>query len=68
MYHATSPENAESILAEGRFRPSLGGMLGAGVYASHSFEKAWWHGQRNVDAGGRFVVFKLLVYVGRVKA
>ncbi len=43
-------------------------MLGPGVYASHTYDKARNHGYSHVDRGGRFVVFKLLVYVGRVKA
>ncbi len=49
-------------------RPSgkTSNMLGAGVYASHTYQKAVNHGRAHIDYKGRFVVFKLLVYVGKV--
>ncbi len=39
-------------------------MLGSGVYASHTYDKAYNHGKRVLAEP--FVVFKLLVYVGKV--
>ena len=60
MYHGTdSIEAVQGILQNG-FRPSGAkkNMLGQGVYVSKSREKAERYGQ---------FVFKLLVYVGRVK-
>ncbi len=41
-------------------------MLGAGVYASHTYQKALNHGFARVNADGEFVIFELLVYVGKV--
>ena len=43
MYHGTSQSNARSIVANG-FRPSTGGMLGAGVYVTADPEKAKRYG------------------------
>mmetsp|Transcript_155200 Transcript_155200/g.496194 ORF Transcript_155200/g.496194 Transcript_155200/m.496194 type:complete len:118 (+) Transcript_155200:200-553(+) len=43
MYHGTSNANARSILRNG-FRPSTGGMLGAGVYVSADPNKAREYG------------------------
>ena len=43
MYHGTSQSNAQSIVANG-FRPSTGGMLGAGVYVSTDPAKAKRYG------------------------
>ena len=67
MYHATRPDAALDIIDDGmRFRPSKNGLLGPGVYASHTYEKAYQHGVGNFGYD-EFVVFKLLVYVGKVK-
>jgi len=57
MYHGTSKENAERIHREG-FRPSAGGMLGAGVYMSTDIDKARGYGP---------VVLEAQVQVGKVK-
>lgn len=43
MYHGTSQSNAQSIVASG-FRPSTGGMLGAGVYVTADPAKAKRYG------------------------
>jgi len=56
MFHGTSPENAASIEKEG-FRPSLGGMLGPGVYCSRDLRKARRYGA---------VVLRVAVTLGRV--
>ncbi len=56
MYHGTRAQNIESILDNG-FRPSGGGTLGPGIYVSFDIKKAQAYGP---------VVFKLLVYVGKV--
>ena len=60
MFHSTTPENASSILKNG-FEPSdkSNTMLGQGIYVSKDLDKAIPYGP---------VTFKLLVYVGRVKA
>eukprot|EP00092_Neocalanus_flemingeri_P027018 GFUD01029299.1.p1 GENE.GFUD01029299.1~~GFUD01029299.1.p1 ORF type:complete len:355 (+),score=85.68 GFUD01029299.1:80-1144(+) len=61
MYHATSVENAISIMEKG-FQPSTlastvhGMILGQGVYVSRDLNKVAKYGE---------VVFKLLVYPGR---
>lgn len=58
MYHGTSAANARSILKNG-FRPSSGGMLGAGVYASRDINKAKRYGDGTI--------LTLRVSVGSVK-
>ena len=57
MYHATDRGNVKSILDNG-FRPSVGGMLGPGLYLSRDINKTRNYGD---------VCFKLLVYTGRTK-
>jgi len=57
MYHGTSECNAASIVQEGRFRPSAGGMLGQGVYLSKDPRKARHYGS---------AVLQCIVSVGRV--
>lgn len=57
MFHGTSPEAARSIRAGG-FRPSSGGMLGAGVYLSRDERKARAYGS---------VILMCRVSVGKVK-
>ncbi|CAE7030739.1 HEF3 [Symbiodinium natans] len=56
MFHGTSPENASSIERHG-FRPSVGGMLGPGIYCSRDLRKARRYGS---------VVLRLAVSLGRV--
>ena len=56
MFHGTSSENAKAIEHEG-FRPSVGGMLGPGVYCSRDLKKARRYGA---------VVLRLAVSLGRV--
>merc|ERR1712166_1097891 len=58
MYHGTNLANATLIEEEVRFRPSLRGMLGPGVYVSRDIEKARCYGP---------VVFELLCDLGWVK-
>ncbi len=74
MYHATDMDGARGILVEdgGVLRPSRDSdaMLGAGVYASHTYRKAFNHGRFHKARDRErtdFVIFKLLVYVGRVR-
>ena len=39
-------------------------MLGSGVYFSHTYAKAVGHGNKHL--GQRFVVLKVLMYLGKV--
>lgn len=57
MFHGTDPSAARSI-QQGGFRPSTGGMLGAGVYLSRDVRKARGYGS---------IVLKCVVNVGKVK-
>ena len=57
-YHGTKPDRAVSILREQRFRPSVGGTLGAGVYCSENTAKARTYGT---------CIFELRVTVGHMK-
>ena len=59
MYHSTKTwEQAESILDNGFYiSDHFCSMLGAGIYASSTLEKAENHGP---------ITFKLLVYPGRI--
>lgn len=57
MYHGTSAVAAVQIRREG-FRPSSGGMLGAGVYVSRDVQKARNYGP---------VVLTCRVWIGKVK-
>ena len=57
MYHGTTTAAAEQIERHG-FRPSTGGTLGPGVYASRDIEKA-----RGYNRGA---LFELSVNVGKV--
>ncbi|XP_038594408.1 uncharacterized protein LOC119917990 [Micropterus salmoides] len=65
MYHGTTRQNAQSILATG-FRQSADGMLGRGVYLSRDLEKAS-HYPINHPESDR-VVIKVTVNVGKVTA
>ena len=57
-YHGTTKGAAQAILATG-FKPSSGGMLGAGVYWSDDLEKARCYGDG--------AVLRLSVRPGKVK-
>eukprot|EP01051_Picozoa_sp_SAG22_P037031 SAG22_NODE_18262_length_290_cov_0.816754_1_plen_91_part_10 len=57
-FHGTTAANAKSILADG-FRPSIGGMLGRGVYWSDDIKKTATYGDGTV--------LKLHVSPGRTK-
>mmetsp|Transcript_33443 Transcript_33443/g.93841 ORF Transcript_33443/g.93841 Transcript_33443/m.93841 type:complete len:210 (+) Transcript_33443:78-707(+) len=48
MYHGTSEARARAIL-QGGFKPSSGGMLGAGVYVSADLAKARKYGDTILD-------------------
>ncbi|XP_038594397.1 uncharacterized protein LOC119917986 [Micropterus salmoides] len=65
MYHGTTRQNAQSILATG-FQQSEDGMLGRGVYLSRDVEKARRYpiGHPECDK----VVIRVLVNVGQVIA
>ncbi|CAE7532535.1 NEW1 [Symbiodinium necroappetens] len=56
MFHGTSPECASAIERQG-FKPSVGGMLGPGIYCSRDLRKARKYGS---------VVLRLAVSLGRV--
>lgn len=57
MYHATDPDNVESILKDGfRLSTGPGQMLGDGIYCSLDIQKAQNYGS---------TVFRLLVYPGK---
>ena len=64
LYHATTKEAAESIMAEKRFRPGSGGMFGAGMYFADKKKTAIHksaHGSdaiivANVDMGNALIV------------
>ncbi|KAM3597748.1 uncharacterized protein V6R79_008810 [Siganus canaliculatus] len=64
MYHGTTRQNAQLILATG-FRQSSGGMLGPGVYLSRDLNKASRYPIDHPEHDR--VVIKVLVKVGRVK-
>jgi len=57
MFHGTAAKAADSILQTG-FRASTGGLLGPGFYCTREPQKAKNYGK---------VIFKLLVYAGKVK-
>ena len=46
-FHGTTAANAQSIIRDG-FRPSNGGMLGAGVYWSDDIQKTRGYGDGTV--------------------
>ncbi|XP_038550723.1 uncharacterized protein LOC119884371 [Micropterus salmoides] len=64
MYHGTTSEAAQAILATG-FRQSAGGMLGRGVYLSRDLEKASRYPLNHPESDR--VVIKVAVNVGKVK-
>uniref|UniRef100_A0A3Q1FMN0 PARP catalytic domain-containing protein n=1 Tax=Acanthochromis polyacanthus TaxID=80966 RepID=A0A3Q1FMN0_9TELE len=65
MYHGTTRENAESIMASG-FEQSEDGMLGQGVYLSRDLQKASRYPLNHPEWDR--VVLKVVVNVGEVIA
>uniref|UniRef100_A0A3Q3XDN6 PARP catalytic domain-containing protein n=1 Tax=Mola mola TaxID=94237 RepID=A0A3Q3XDN6_MOLML len=65
MYHGTTSQIAQAILATG-FRQSSGGMLGRGVYLSRDLEKASRYPIDHPEHDR--VVIKVVVNVGKVIA
>uniref|UniRef100_UPI0037E924A1 uncharacterized protein n=1 Tax=Semicossyphus pulcher TaxID=241346 RepID=UPI0037E924A1 len=65
MYHGTTRQKAQAILATG-FRQSASGMLGPGVYLSRDLDKASRYPIDHPDYDK--VVIKVVVNVGRVIA
>ncbi|XP_044038531.1 uncharacterized protein LOC122869497 [Siniperca chuatsi] len=63
MYHGTSRQNAQSILATG-FQQSPRGLLGRGVYLSRDLEKASGYPMNHPEYDK--VVIKVVVSVGEV--
>ncbi|KAM3597452.1 uncharacterized protein V6R79_004789 [Siganus canaliculatus] len=63
MYHGTTSQNAQMILATG-FHQSSGGMLGRGVYLSRDLDKASRYPIDHPEHDR--VVIKVVVNVGRV--
>ncbi|XP_045899447.1 uncharacterized protein LOC123967395 [Micropterus dolomieu] len=63
MYHGTTRQNAQSILATG-FRQSADGMLGRGVYLSRDLQKASRYPINHPECDK--VVIRVMVNVGQV--